>query len=477
MLFNSFDFAFFLPIVFLFYWIIPKRFNQLRVLLLLLSSLFFYGYWNWKFLSLIVFSSLLDYFIGKKIEQSEEYKTKKFLLAASLISNLGLLGFFKYCNFFIESFVDSIHFFGSTVDSYSLSIVLPVGISFYTFQTMSYTIDVYNGKTKATQNLLNFMTYVSFFPQLVAGPIEKSSSLLPQFSTAKSFNKNDALDGSLQIIWGLFKKVVVADNCAYIVNQIFESHSEYEGSTLLLGIILFSFQIYCDFSGYSDIAIGTAKLFGIRLNRNFNSPYFAQNISDFWNKWHISLTSWFREYVYFPLGGSKNGKHISLRNIFIVFFLSGLWHGANWTFIIWGLLNAFFFIPHFLFRKNTTTPTHKKLNIKFILGALLTYFQILIGWVFFRSDTLADALIFCKNLITGSFLKTPYVFGIGVEKAGITLLFVGLLIIIEWIGRRNHHPFENFSQSSWKWFVITYALAMMIFLFGQKQSDFIYFQF
>ncbi len=354
MLFNSIDFALFLPIVFILYWFVVNKNLKLQNALILLSSYVFYGWWDWRFLSLLLFSTVVDYSIGLQMAKSTNQKHRKQLLFLSLAVNLGLLGFFKYYNFFIDNFTIAFTFFGGAIQPNTLSIILPVGISFYTFQTLSYTIDIYRKKIEPTKDFLGFAAFVSFFPQLVAGPIERASNLLPQFHKKREFDKDEAIIGVKQIIWGLFKKVVIADNCAQFANEIFANHASFSSVTLILGVIYFSFQIYCDFSGYSDIAIGTARLFNFKLMVNFRYPYFSRDIAEFWRRWHISLTTWFRDYVYIPLGGSRVTRGKQIRNVFIVFIVSGFWHGANWTFIVWGAINALFFIPLLLSNRNRT---------------------------------------------------------------------------------------------------------------------------
>ncbi|MBU4332951.1 MAG: MBOAT family protein, partial [Candidatus Omnitrophica bacterium] len=352
MLFNSIEFAVFLPIVFVLYWFLSGNNLKARNIILLVSSYIFYGWWDWRFLSLIVFSSLVDYLVGLGLSKSDARITRKILLLTSIIVNIGLLGFFKYFNFFIDSFTNAFTLFGFEFNSQRLNIILPVGISFYTFQTLSYSIDVYKRKISPTKDIVAFFAFVSFFPQLVAGPIERAANLLPQFYTKRIFDNRKAVDGMRQILWGLFKKVVIADNCANFVNDVFANHSIYNGSTLFIGVIFFAFQIYCDFSGYSDIAIGTSRLFGFNLMRNFAFPYFSRDIAEFWRRWHISLSTWFRDYIYIPIGGSKGSAWQKVRNVFVIFIISGLWHGANWTFVVWGLLNALYFLPLMLSSRN-----------------------------------------------------------------------------------------------------------------------------
>jgi len=345
MLFNSIDFAVFLPIVFVLYWFVANKDLKLQNFLILAVSYIFYGWWDWRFLSLILFSTIVDYFVGHYLHKQEGANKRKLLLWTSIFVNLGFLGFFKYYNFFLDNFVQAFSFFGNTLNTNSLNIILPVGISFYTFQTLSYSIDIYRKKLKPTNDFVAFAAFVSFFPQLVAGPIERATNLLPQFKKQRHFDYINAVNGLKQILWGLFKKVVIADNCAVFVNIIFESPDDFSGSTLLLGAVFFAFQIYGDFSGYSDIAIGTSKLFGFKLMQNFAFPYFSRDIAEFWRRWHISLSTWFRDYLYIPLGGSRGSTLKQIRNVFIIFLVSGFWHGANWTFILWGFLNALYFLP------------------------------------------------------------------------------------------------------------------------------------
>jgi D-alanyl-lipoteichoic acid acyltransferase DltB (MBOAT superfamily) len=375
MLFNSIDFAIFLPLVFILYWFINKKHLRFQNIFLLIASYIFYSWWDWRFLSLIIFSTVVDYSVGISLSYKKNLLTRKLLLITSLVVNLGFLGFFKYYNFFIDNFREAFSFFGGEFNANSLRIVLPVGISFYTFQTLSYTIDVYRQKIKPTKSFIAFAAYVSFFPQLVAGPIERATNLLPQFLNKRKFDYNKAINGMRQILWGLFKKIVIADSCAVYVNDIFANYSIHSGSTLVLGAILFAFQIYGDFSGYSDIAIGTARLFGFNLMRNFAFPYFSRDIAEFWRRWHISLSTWFRDYLYIPLGGSRGNTANKIRNIFIIFIVSGFWHGANWTFIVWGALNAIYFLPLLLLNQN-----RKNLEIvakNRLLPSLKDFFSIL----------------------------------------------------------------------------------------------------
>ena len=329
MLFNSVAFAIFLPIVFILYWILANKGHKIQNLLLLAASLYFYASWDWRFLLLLITSIILGYFSGALINNSVNERQRKFWLWTSILFNLGFLGFFKYFNFFAESFSDALGLLGINAGVSTLNIILPVGISFYTFHGLSYIIDIYNRKIQPERNFINYSLFVSYFPLLVAGPIERATHLLPQIDKARAFDYSNAANGLRQILWGLFKKIVIADNCAQYANIIFNNHQDHSGSTLLIGALLFTFQIYGDFSGYSDIALGVSRLFGIELLRNFAYPYFSRDIAEFWRRWHISLSSWFRDYVYIPLGGSRGGIWMKIRNTFAIFLLSGFWHGAN----------------------------------------------------------------------------------------------------------------------------------------------------
>lgn len=396
MFFNSINFAVFLPIVFVLYWFVTNKSLKLQNILLLFSSYFFYACWDWRFLFLLVFSTLLDYYTGIKMYEAKSQKSKKFWFWLSVAVNLGFLGVFKYYNFFASSFANVISGFGFSISPLFLKVILPVGISFYTFHGLSYVIDIYKDRIKPERNFVDYSVFVSFFPLLVAGPIERATHLLPQIKKERNFDYSNAVDGLKQILWGLFKKVVIADQCAEYANIIFNNSGEYSGSTLLVGAIFFTFQIYGDFSGYSDIAIGTARLFGIDLLRNFTFPYFSRDIAEFWRRWHISLSTWFRDYLYIPLGGSKGGNWMKVRNVFIIFLVSGFWHGANWTFIVWGFLNALFILPSIIFNTNRTNldivaqgkyfPTLKELVSMFFTFSLTVF-----AWVFFRAENLSHA--------------------------------------------------------------------------------------
>jgi len=480
MLFNSLEFLIFLPTVFFLYWFVFQKNLKVQNLLLLISSYVFYGWWDYRFLSLIFLSTVVDYYVGLKIYDSNDKKIKKSYLWASILFNLGLLGFFKYFNFFIDSWIDLLSAIGYEQKStWTLNVILPVGISFYTFQTMSYSLDIYHRKLKPTKDFISFASFVSFFPQLVAGPIERASNLLPQILNSRLFKYEQGVQGLRLILWGMFKKVVIADSLAPYVDIIFNSYNSYNGGVLLLGLIYFSFQIYCDFSGYSDIAIGTSKLFGFELMSNFKFPYFSRDIGEFWRRWHISLSSWFRDYLYIPLGGSKGGRWLSIRNIFIIFIVSGFWHGANWTFIVWGLIHAILYIPLFLRDKNrqyiTTIVAENKwfpsLKESFQMG--ITFFFTMIAWVFFRSETLLDAFNYF-GIIVKKF-QFPHIMTNG-------LLYVITIIIFDWIFRKGiQHDSHTVKNKYLRWSIlsITYfsILAAIVFRASQGKTEFIYFQF
>lgn len=477
MLFNSIEFFLFLPIVFGLYWLLGGKRIKSQNLLITVSSYVFYGWWDWRFLSLILFSSLVDYTIGLALGKTQKPSKRKLLLWISICVNLGFLGFFKYYNFFVESLIDSFTFFGAELSINSLNIILPVGISFYTFQTLSYTIDVYNKKMEPTNDIVGFMAFVSFFPQLVAGPIERATNLLPQFSKERTFNYNDAVDGLRQALWGLFKKIVIADNCAKYANIIFNNHTEYNGSTLLLGAVFFAFQIYGDFSGYSDIAIGISRLFGFDLKRNFAYPYFSRDIAEFWRRWHISLSTWFRDYLYIPLGGSRGGLKMKIRNTFIIFVVSGFWHGANWTFIIWGALNALYFLPLLLANKNrinTDLVAEGKYfpSLKELGQMSFTFFLTIIAWVFFRADSVSHAMSYLKKTFSTSLFSEVEIFPTTILM--LILFFIGT----EWLGRSCEYAIEkvDFMSKPVRWGFYILLIVLMFSFTGEKQQ-FIYFQF
>lgn len=482
MLFNSLDFAVFLPIVFVLYWFIASHNLRLQNALIVAASYVFYGWWDWRFLSLIIFSTLVDFSIGRRLKTEENRFKRKVLLWTSIIVNLGFLGFFKYYNFFLDNFVAAFSLFGQEIQGNSLNIILPVGISFYTFQTLSYTIDVYKRRLEPTQDFVAFSAFVCFFPQLVAGPIERATNLLPQFYKKRTFDYHKAIDGMRQILWGLFKKVVIADNCAEYANLIFNNYQDYNGSTLLLGAIFFTFQIYGDFSGYSDIAIGTSRLFGFSLMQNFATPYFSRDIAEFWRRWHISLSTWFRDYLYIPLGGSRGGTGMKIRNTFIIFLVSGFWHGANWTFIVWGGLNALYFLPLLLLKRNRTNlgvvAEGKSLpTLRELYGMASTFLLTVLAWVFFRSNSITSAFEYLGKIASNSLFMIPKYDGFAMSFKVLVLLL--LMLALEWGNRTKRHALERNPSFKHKPLdLLLYgAIICLIYFFNSSSQTFIYFQF
>ena len=483
MLFNSIEFLVFLPIAFAFYWLLKDRL-KLQNAFVVISSYFFYGWWDWRFLILIAFTSACSYASGLLIEkvrtkenhnENEDIYCKRWtrrITAINIVINLLILGVFKYHNFFVESFVAL--FPTLNADRLLINIILPVGISFYTFQALSYSIDVYRRKIEPNNDIIAFFAFVSFFPQLVAGPIERATNLLPQFQQKRTFDYATAVDGCRQMLWGFFKKMVVADNCAVFVDQVWSDIPSFNGSTLLVAAILFSFQIYCDFSGYSDIAIGCAKLFGIKLKRNFNVPYFSRDIAEFWRRWHISLTTWFRDYIYIPLGGSRVSKAKIIRNTFIIFLVSGFWHGANWTFIVWGAFHAILFLPLILRGKNRkytdiVASNRKMPTAKEMLQMSFTFLLAALGWIIFRSDNISQTILIFSSIFSSSLFQIPML--------SKSFIFILVMLVVEWINRDKDHPFQITIKSKLLRYVIYYAIMLTIVLFSGNQETFIYFQF
>lgn len=478
MLFNSIDFAIFLPVVFMLYWFVMQRSLRLQNAFIVLASYVFYGWWDWRFLSLLLFSSMVDYLVGLGLMKEQRQGRRKLYLILSVITNLGLLGFFKYYNFFVENFAEAFTLLGMPMQTSTLHIILPVGISFYTFQSLSYGFDVYRRKLQPTKDIVAFLAFVSFFPQLVAGPIERATHLLPQFYKKRMFDYLKAADGLRQILWGLFKKILIADNCGQYADMIFNNAESFSGSTLLLGAVLFAFQIYGDFSGYSDIAIGTSRLFGFELMQNFSFPYFSRDVAEFWRRWHISLSTWFRDYLYVPLGGSRNGKGKAVRNTFITFLVSGFWHGANWKYIAWGGLHAVYFLPLLILNKNRqhlavaaagkTWPSFKELA-----GIITTFLLVVLAWIFFRADSVQQAMGILKEICSASLLSLPQVLP---RKL---LLFIVLFVLLEWRGRQNAYAIATTALNRPRYirWAFYYFLALLIFFEGGREQPFIYFQF
>ena len=481
MLFNSFEFVVFLPIVFLLYWFIFRS-RQLQNILIVVASYVFYGWWDWRFLFLIAFTSLCSFGNGLLLEHYEGHrKWQRAVSACNIILNLAILGVFKYYNFFVEN-LDTlfVSLFNCHLDWVTMKIILPVGISFYTFQALSYTIDVYQKKLPATHDIVEFFAYISFFPQLVAGPIERAINLLPQFQKCRKFDYVKVVDGCRQMLWGLAKKIVIADNCAVVVNTHWCEYNELNGVSLLVLGVLFTFQIYCDFSGYSDIAIGCARLFGFNLMRNFNFPYFSRSIPEFWRRWHMSLTTWFRDYIYFPLGGSHCEKWKIIRNVYIVWGISGLWHGANWTFICWGLFHASILVVYNILGINSkyeNVVAHGRYlpNIKEFFQMSSSFFLTVIGWIIFRSENLSQAWGYLSRLFFTMFDSCE------IEYGKSLLICVFGFLFIEWLQRANQHAlqfpqYRMFQYRVMRW-VIYYVLLILIAQNMDKEQTFIYFQF
>ncbi|MBX2972199.1 MAG: MBOAT family protein [Flavobacteriales bacterium] len=487
MLFNSIEFALFFPLVFVLYWFVTQRWLRVQNAMLLVASYFFYGCWDWRFLFLLAFSTFLDYYTGIRIHDASSPRWKRIWLVISVTVNLGFLGFFKYYNFFAESFAELTRTFGLETHPLILSVVLPVGISFYTFHGLSYVFDIYYRRIEPHRDPVNYALFVSFFPLLVAGPIERATHLLPQLEKPRTFDKAKAADGLRQILWGLFKKVVIADTCAGHVNVIFDNPEQYSGITLLVGAVLFAFQIYGDFSGYSDIALGSARLLGIELLQNFSFPYFSRDIAEFWRRWHISLSSWFRDYLYIPLGGSKGGTWMRVRNTFIIFLVSGFWHGANWTFIAWGALNAIYFLPLLLSGRNRThmgTVAEGRLlpSVKEAFQMLVTFGATVIAWVFFRAEDMHSAFAYLGGLLRG--LPSPgayisaYRFVVNTVGPALVLLIL-FFLVVEWLGRHQRFALAGWPgrvPTSMRW-TFYYAVAACILYYSGQEQQFIYFQF
>jgi len=478
MLFNSFDFAVFLVIVFFLYWFVFSKNLKLQNFLLFVSSYVFYGWWDWRFLILLFISTIIDFFFGLLLYNSQN--RKKLFLFLSVLNNIGILAFFKYYNFFAASFKELLAHFRFHAEPYFLDIVLPVGISFYTFHGMSYVFDIYRGKTLPTKNFIDYAVFVCFFPLLVAGPIERAWHLLPQVQKKREFSYTQSIQGMQLILWGFFKKVVIADSLAPIVDNIFSNTVSQSGLFLIIGVLYFSIQIYCDFSGYTDIARGTARLFGFELLVNFRFPYFSRDIAEFWRRWHISLSSWFRDYVYVPLGGSKEGTFKAIRNTLIIFALSGFWHGANWTFIFWGLLHAIYFLPLLILKKNRTNigpiaPNSMLPGFREFFGIFTTFIIVCFAWIFFRAANLSEGLNYINRIFTNKFYIKQK---IDIEMYYLPL-FILFLFTIEWSCRNQGiEQFFYFFKNRYLKYAACFFLVVIIILFGSfKQNAFIYFQF
>ncbi|MBD0726446.1 membrane-bound O-acyltransferase family protein [Flavobacterium sp. L1I52] len=477
MFFNSLTFAIFLPIVFVLYWFVFNKNKTTQNSLLIIASYYFYSCWDWRFLFLLVFSTFLDYYTGIRIEKSRTESGRKFWFWLSIGVNLGFLGMFKYYNFFASSFAELANGFGLKTSPFLLEVVLPVGISFYTFHGLSYVIDIYYKRIKAEYNFVDYSLFVSYFPLLVAGPIERATHLLPELKEKRSFNFEQAKAGIYQMLWGLVKKVVIADTCATYANAIFDHYPSMNSGSLILGAAYFAFQIYGDFSGYSDMALGMSKLFGLELLRNFNYPYFSRDIAEFWRRWHISLSSWFRDYLYIPLGGSKGGLWMKIRNTFIIFLVSGFWHGANWTYVVWGFINALYFLPLLLRKSNRNNIEIVELDkswnsVKVVANILLTFALSCLAWVFFRANTITDAFLYLKKMLTNGIFSSQYLAN---ERYNYELvLMLVAFIAVEWNHRTKEEPISG------KYQTVKLALCLAAIITLGTYSDykeFIYFQF
>ena len=472
MLFNSLEFLIFFLFVFTSYWLLDKNLNKQNILLLL-SSYIFYAWWDWRFLSLIIISSFVDFKVGSKIFTSKRDKERKNWLLVSLIANLGMLSVFKYYNFFAESFVNLANIFGWQPNDLTLKIILPIGISFYTFQTLSYTIDIYRKQFHPTNNIISFFTYIAFFPQLVAGPIERARDLLPQIEKNRVFKKEWFKEGIIQILVGLFRKIVIADTIGSYVDIIYGDIEIYNSTSIILATFLYAFQIYYDFSGYSDIAIGTAKLLGFKFNQNFNLPYFSKSLTEFWRKWHISLSSWLRDYLYISLGGNRKGIKITYRNLMLTMLLGGLWHGSSWNFVIWGGIHGLVLSFEKYLKSNQKLQLSNKLNF---LGYPITFSIVLLSWIFFRSQDFNSAFLAIKTIFQFNF-SSPFIANTSTIVNSIIVLFIGILFDLYLFKKQIH--LENFATkfSVLKIAIISSLIILLINIFYSTSNNFIYFQF
>jgi D-alanyl-lipoteichoic acid acyltransferase DltB (MBOAT superfamily) len=477
MFFNSLQFAIFLPIVFLLYWFVAHKSKASQNYILIFASYYFYACWDWRFLFLLIFSTLLCYLLAIKIENSSTPRSRKGWLWVCIVMNLGFLGLFKYYNFFANSFAELFQAIGFNVSPILLDVILPIGISFYTFHGLSFIIDIYYGRIKSEKNFVDYSLFVSYFPLLVAGPIERATHLLPQLKVKREFDFEKAKEGVYQIIWGLVKKVVIADTCAMYTNAIFDNYTSMNSLSLMLGAVYFAFQIYGDFSGYSDIALGTSKLFGIDLLKNFNYPYFSRDIAEFWRRWHISLSSWFRDYLYIPLGGSKGSKSFQIRNVMIIFLVSGFWHGASWTYVTWGLINALYFIPLLVLNKNRSNMDAFKIafnftSLKIMINILLTFAITCLVWIFFRAKTIREAFSYIERMATDWHFSKQY---FNIERYNYEILVMVLLfVVVEWNNRYKIEPLSG----KYSWLKVSLSILAIIALgIFTDYKNFIYFQF
>jgi alginate O-acetyltransferase complex protein AlgI len=496
MLFNSTEFAIFLPIVFLLYWLVTYKNLKTQNILLLIAGYVFYGWWDWRFLLLLTLLSLANYFIGIKIDNNETIKKRKIWLITGIVTNIGILGIFKYYNFFIDSFIDLVSLFGYALPRSTTKIILPVGISFYVFLSLSYIIDIYKKNLTANRKIVEVLLTLSFFPIILAGPIQRPASLLPQISKHREFHYSQASDGLKQILWGLFTKIVIADNLAVYVDDFFLNYSSYAGSSLFLGGVFYTIQIYTDFSGYSNMAIGIAKLFGFSLMQNFAYPYFSRDIVEFWKRWHISLTSWFRDYVFLPLSFTiswrlKGEKVLFIKTdlfLYIVasaitWFLTGLWHGAKYTYIIWGIIHGFFLIiykwqlkPRKRILKNLGISNNNFFVV--FTETTITIIIIMITWVFFRAENLREAVLYLNGIFSNSIFSIPEFRGM---KMGLIISFLVLLFLItEWFGREQQYAISHLGitwKRPYRWAMYSFIIFLIGMFMQTKQTPFLYFQF
>lgn len=485
MLFNSPEYALFLPLAVLLYWSFAYSVRAQNAFLLV-ASYVFYGWWDWRFLGLLIATSVVDYCVGLGIERADDKKTKRLILVWSLVANLGTLGFFKYYNFFVGSFVQAFASLGIELHAATLQVILPVGVSFYTFQALTYTVGVYRGTVKPTRDFMTFLSYVAFFPQLVAGPIERAQHMLPQFLAPRSIDADKFASGLRQIAWGLFCKLAVADNCAVIVNAVFSQEATPAGSVALLGALFFAFQIYADFSGYTHIALGSARLLGFELMQNFATPYFSQSIGEFWKRWHISLSTWFRDFVYIPLGGSRAGKLRQARNILITFTVSGLWHGANSTFLVWGFLHGLYYMPSIwmgepLARWAATAAAPLRHAVA-ALRMLRTFLLVVVAWIFFRAESLDKAVAFIKAIFSASLFTSPAPVLQRLDMgwpAAVAAFAIAALLTIEWVQRDKKFALEVADKPlAYRWLAYACIVGLVVSIrYTGSALDFIYFQF
>lgn len=481
MLFNSTSFLLFLPLVFILYWKVFHRSLVVQNWFVLVASYVFYGWWDWRFTGLLLLSTLLDFTYGFGVASKNKRKARFFLIL-SVVNNLGILGVFKYYDFFVLSIQSGLHYLGVNANLPLLQLALPVGISFYTFHGMSYVFDIYRSKQEPVSSFSSYAVFVSFFPLLVAGPIERAHHLLPQVSQKRTFSYTQAVSGCRLFLWGLFKKVVIADNLGVIADTAFANHSSMNGISLLLGVLAFSFQIYGDFSGYTDMALGIARLFGFELLSNFRFPYFSHNLSEFWRRWHISLSGWFRDYLYIPLGGSRKGLLQTIRNTCIVFLISGLWHGASWNFIAWGGLHAIGFI-FLMLRANSPERSHAFAtqnrffpSIAEFYRMLLTFSFVSLAWVFFRSPDIFEAVDYLRKMAL-SLVLNPLE-NMQKIQGKTAIIYIAPLVLADWYLRHNERELKLPGHSRWlRWLIYGLIIAAIGLFMYADSSQFIYFQF